>query len=865
MALDKQIHIYSVDTSAFYNDKEMEIHKHLNVLYSLKKEGKLKCSNEIQCVKEELYEEFSKNKDVRKINSKSINTYNIVSVFESVLTRTLKLEINNLYEDIIIVRAYFFDIIKDIILNGFMHKDVKYVCFTASAGQIRTKKTVFIKESLLNKHMKELMCGLTIEDINNTGGMNINKYLAYLALCNSATDIWDDFDINKSIVVEDMETMVNGVVDFIDDKTYEITRKEMDIPICHTDGCGMILPKKSKKSMMVRLPWVKGLLVPFPFDRFIKEQNKKNPKINHGIIKDIYGLEHNILEEGIEVIFTKSQFKMYAFYKDWQSYINNFKLHNCHAGKCNEEEQYFKNAKINYQMLQSLVDINDEELEIICERTKNNIKNIASDRNTMLKVFGATKYNKNKSYFQQALEFYPELLSDVYTREVLKQIKASKIKEARSAKIELDAKYTFITPDLYSFCEYLFLNDKNPKGLLEDGEVFCWLYKDINKLSCLRSPHLYREWAIRNNKVDSKKRKWFITNGLYTSCHDLISKILQFDVDGDKSLVCSDSLINSIGERNMDGIVPLFYNMAKAGVSKINNDSVYEGLRLAYTGGNIGVISNDITKIWNSDSVNIDDKKEEILKVIKLLCMENNFVIDYAKTLYKPIRPQEIKKLIRKYTKFKTPHFFIYAKNKDIKNVEEINNSVVNRLENIFPDMNMNFKCNGLGKFNYRKLMRNRHIEIDEILIKIYTNFNRKNHHIINRRNKFKGEKAKNNATYIFDSFRNELISMYKDEYYITDVLVKHLYNVSKSRFKETLWQCFGNVIIENLNKNIKESLENGYVMCENCGVRIKSYNTKKYCEKCAKDIEKDNHKKRNKKWYKNKISDENQTINKPL
>ena len=262
MALDKQVHIYSVDTSAFYNEKEMEIHKHLNVLYSLKKDGKLKCKNEIKCVKNELYEEFNKNKTIRKLNPKAINNYNIVSVFESVLTRTLKLEINNLYNDIIIVRTYFFDIIKDIILNGFMYNNEKYVCFTASAGQIRTKKTVFIKESLLNEHMNELMCGLTIEYINNNGGMNINKFLSYLALCNSATDIWDDFDISKSIVVEDMETMVNGVVDFIDDKTYEITRKKMDIPICHTDGCGMILPKKSKKSMMVRIANLLDVICP---------------------------------------------------------------------------------------------------------------------------------------------------------------------------------------------------------------------------------------------------------------------------------------------------------------------------------------------------------------------------------------------------------------------------------------------------------------------------------------------------------------------------------------------------------------------------------------------------------------------------
>ena len=79
-----------------------------------------------------------------------------------------------------------------------------------------------------------------------------------------------------------METMVTGVVDFIDDKTYEITRKKMNISINHTDGAGMVLPRKSEKNFMVRLPWIKGLLVSFPYDKFALQYG--NTKI-----KDIYG------------------------------------------------------------------------------------------------------------------------------------------------------------------------------------------------------------------------------------------------------------------------------------------------------------------------------------------------------------------------------------------------------------------------------------------------------------------------------------------------------------------------------------------------------------------------------------------------
>ena len=154
------------------------------------------------------------------------------------------------------------------------------------------------------------MCGLTLEKINELGGVNINKYLAYLALCNSATDEWTDFNIDRAIVVDDFESNVRGTVDYIDSETFEITRQEMDIPIEHTDGCGMILPRKSKRAMMVRLPWVKGLLIPFPYDKFVREQNKlKERSTPYGKVKDIYGKEYDLIKDKIEVIFTKVNLK----------------------------------------------------------------------------------------------------------------------------------------------------------------------------------------------------------------------------------------------------------------------------------------------------------------------------------------------------------------------------------------------------------------------------------------------------------------------------------------------------------------------------------------------------------------------------
>ena len=538
-----------MDTACFYTDEEKQLDRQLQTCRSilarckasweksdpLNQKQKKHISNLNIIAKEtkdELKETIANNVDtIRSVRTESLCDKNVVAVFESNLTRCLHMSDTQLNDALVIVKVYYFGVAECIIKNGFYLNGEKYVFFSASAGQIRTKKFVAVKESLLKNCWNTLTCGLSVDKINSMGGVNINKYLAYLALCNSATDLWEDFDIDRCIVVDDFETNVTDTVDFIDEKTYSIERKTMPVPITHTDGCGMILPSLSKKNFMCRAPWVKGLLSPFPFDKFIREENRKDTSVNHGIVTDIYGKQYDILADNIGIIFTKSQFKMWKYYKNWDEYKENFKKYACTAGKCNIEEDFVPNAKFNYQMLQTLVDLSDDELESICQTTNDDLKRISSDRRTMLKVFGATKENGSKNSFQECLYMYPELLQDVYTRETLRDIKKKMEKEARAGRLDIDGKYLFLIPDLYAFCEHLFLGIENPNGLLKNGEVYCTAYSDKKKLDCLRSPHLYAEHAVRKNvwERDGEYKRWFVSNGVYTSCHDLISKILQFD------------------------------------------------------------------------------------------------------------------------------------------------------------------------------------------------------------------------------------------------------------------------------------------------------------------------------------------------
>lgn len=545
MSLSSQVFAFSVGTDSFYEPQEQYCHKRLLKLYKARNEYKKDPKKHPQEVwwqeskewrksainrvltKEknklsEILDKRTEDRTPRRLNPEALNTKNVISLFESSLTRALKLKTNELTDLVIVVNIFFFQVFKNIILDGFMYKGEKYIFLTASAGQIRQKKAVFIKESAYAKVKDRLTCGLDFDEINYAGGVNPNKYCSYLALNNSATDVWEDFDIDRAIVVDDFETSVHGLVDYINDITYKIERKHMGVTIPHMDGCGIMLGEKTR---MVRGPWFKGLLVTFPFDEFIREKCG-----GEAVVCDIYGNEHHIIAEKVKYIFTKSQFKMAKYYDSWECYKAKFKNYGCEFCYCNIEEDYIPKARINYQMLQTLTDMTDEEIGRITKQSVDEIETIGFDYQTTMRLLGATDYNTDKSYFQEALTIYPELFKDQYSRDVLKQTKKSLVKQAKAGRLRVNGHYTFLSPDLYAFCEWLFLGEQNPKGLLEDGQVYCRDYRDGDELACLRSPHLYREWPIRDNVRNDELDRWFgMTKCVYTSCHDTISRILQFD------------------------------------------------------------------------------------------------------------------------------------------------------------------------------------------------------------------------------------------------------------------------------------------------------------------------------------------------
>ncbi len=794
-----------------------------------------------------LLKEFNKNIDIKREITKDLKPKNKIAMFESSLSRALGLnntiENNEFTENLIIIRVYFYEVFQNIIMNGFYYKGEKYVLWSASAGQIRTKKCVFIKESIYKKIYNKINCGLTLKKINKvrnifkngvktkSKGCNKNKYLAYTSLTSTASELWEDFDIDKSIVVDDFETIVKGVVDYIDYDKYDdnnlwsIERKEMDVTIPTMDGCGISLDYTG----MFRLPWLKGLFCEFPFDIFIRKAIKSNPNDKTiGIVKDIYGKEHNVLNENIKYIFTKSQFKMWKYYDNWEQYKNYFKKYKCEACKCNGDIVKYKKATISYQPLQSLFEMTDDEITTLTNETNEIIKSICDNKDTALKVLGAVETNTKRNWYQEGLYLYPEMLTDKYSKKTLKDVKKSTVNKAKYGKITVDGTYTFIMPDVYAFSEWLFLHIENPKGLLKRGEVSCKLFKDGEELDMLRSPHLNFSHCINKNIINNEFKKWYKSNAIYCSCDSLDSLELMYDVDGDTSLVIKDKIIIDVAKRIREkyDIVPLYYKLRKAKDDVINDKTLYNGMISAYSGGNIGEVSNSISKIWNCGEV----CKNE-LRAISYLTLWNNVVIDVAKTLWLPEKSTEMEKFLNQYTSKKLPHFFVYIKDKKktIDQVEKINNSLVNRLNKIIQSPSINYNIKNCGKFDYKNLMSVKDIDIDTILAKkVIGKFSKDSFNISDLKHEDVENDNKNDYSNIH--IREDMKTICGDINTLVNILVKYYYS-NNIEDKRVLWEVYGDIIINNIKNNINLSKK----MCEKCGKRFtQEQPNQKLCNQCS-------------------------------
>ena len=544
-------------------------------------------------------------------------------------------------------------IISSLITNGCYATidgvESRYIFFGASAGQMRKERFVLLREDVYREHNEALCLGLTEEKINEAGGILASKWLPNKMLCMSSgrKETW--FDIDKCIVVPDREIMLTAVVDTVTPE-YDVIRGERsDIKNPINDGCGFYWrhdPHWKPRNLQIRYAFVKGLITPLNFISLFRLYGKEP------VVTDLWGVSHDLVREGIEVVLTESQLKLNkAYFRTWDEYKAAAKRFSREFTVLNEDGEYVHESEIPYQAIQSLSAAKDEELAELAAKSIATMRDMLTPEGA-LAALRADRIGEQSTGFQRALKLLPDLLGDAYTQEQVDNLYDNKYRLANSGKVESCGKYHYIVPDPIALFEACFLGIA-PKGVLRGGEVW---QRDIptgHKVDVLRSPHMYTsEHCIRTVAPYRRAFDLMDTDAVYVSIHDLLYRQLQADFDGDIALVVDDANLVATAEHciaDADASI-LNYDAQKAKKKPLNSEAIVEAIFNASDFNRIGIYSIYAVKLLSTDNPD--------MKVLAMLAAAGNFAIDAVKTGAAIELPKGVEKMLRQLNK---PFWWRYA------------------------------------------------------------------------------------------------------------------------------------------------------------------------------------------------------------
>lgn len=373
---------------------------------------------------------------------------------------------------------------------GFYLNGIRYVRFSAGAGQLRRQTVTFINADLYDEMTKRLMCGLD-EKIQE---INLAKLSAYFALSTSSV-LW--VDAPRCCVIKDFDTVVkNQKVDWIcKDENGEgyVEERLMDIELNSADGQGLIDPEWAKhwsenmaldyvpSSFVVRSCFVKGNLVPFDFKEYARRHNITT-------IKDKYGKEYNI--EDIDCLLSESQFKMHKYYKSWDEYLKYFNKYNLKWGVARynkkEDPEY---SLVNYQYIQVL-SLSEQDIDNLIAPTIDWLKKICSgdDLYALLYSFGGFGIDQSISYndiytraqnlAMKAVVKDGRFLHDTYIQKKIYKNIVEAINKCKIGKIWIRGNYQFCISDPIAQCRSAL--GLSPDGAIPADNVYCNFWNNRN-------------------------------------------------------------------------------------------------------------------------------------------------------------------------------------------------------------------------------------------------------------------------------------------------------------------------------------------------------------------------------------------------
>lgn len=477
--------------------------------------------------------------------------------------------------------------IRHIIYEGVLVHDVKYVMSERSASMTRVGVISLIDGRIADEINQRVSMGLDV------GETVLSKYYAYRGLMFSSCHCLEGWK-PKVIVVPDMpltlkdqriKYIYDADIPFIDNKGNERIWKQKDIATKTTDitpankfsafdGCGVIHPNLVREveellghdarvsSMIVRAPFIKGLLCELDYERFYEDNGVD-------FIQDIWGKWHSVHD--VMVIMTESMFKGKQYFnksgtsRDWDDYWDRFdKYGHCFGvAKWNfshDEEPLF--TRSNYQILQDL----SLEYDIFRTLADDSIEwadnIIDGDPLYTLCFLGLTADHCTPvSPYAKAVLKNPAMLKEVSVRSYLVNTIKKHLDEMKCGKLWLRACFKFLLPDMVMLLQHI--GGLEPVGCLGADEFYSNSIDGayIGEYLIERNPHICKSEHVVLTGVENDEIRKYCThfeNVCMVNCKSLTAQRMNgADFDGDLCFLVDNPTIMSGVDRNTPIVIDI--------------------------------------------------------------------------------------------------------------------------------------------------------------------------------------------------------------------------------------------------------------------------------------------------------------------
>lgn len=569
-------------------------------------------------------------------------------------------------------------IIPDMEVNYIRTEDVRYLVLPDGDYTLEEKKDDFTFYDA---------CGSVTTDLNEANSA-IRKSEEY----NADATVWKVFTGTRKYPT---------VIKYSEIGKEKNSKDKPAPPLNSFDGQGLANPEWVKKvadelgfdyipsEMIIRAPWVKGLVATFPISAYLK---------NRGI-EQVNSLCGDILNvDDVDIFISKSQFKMYKIYSKkveelnamnpdetltaWEYHQNAMKKNGLLWGIVMPNKKVDDRKKeSNYQYDQALNLHTDEDINELTFETEKYLKGLCThdirqvfdslmahkkvakeetctDKELDEEVESNTSEEEYQSLLQKVITHNSDFLGDKYIQSLINKECEKGFKNAMLGKLIFDGNFQFLVSDPLAQAQWIYKNhtkeeyksdpDIKIEGVVKANHIYSEYWKSIAKkqdkkeeqIVLMRSPLIDQHEVTKMDLMMEDIEEFrFLKSGIILSIHDLATLQMQnCDFDGDR---CFSSNMDILKKGCLKKTYPLYFEPGEGSIVGCIDDANIIEADVRGLNSKVGQFSNKSTSfyamlpLYNGESREHETLTDAITVLGEIVGTE----IDKIKTGIAPVQP----------------------------------------------------------------------------------------------------------------------------------------------------------------------------------------------------------------------------------